>query len=299
MSTEHQTSVISKSRSVVKSFLPQLNTEAAGSYLLCFGSKESMAFDPFLAFFEYTFTHELPDHPHRGFETFTYILEGAQTYQDFVGNKGTIRAGDVQWLTIGRGMVHSDTPIGEGLNRGLQLLINLPSKDKMMEPRYQEVVGEEIKKAEKDGIEVRVLAGESMGVKTPVFTRTPTMFLDVIMKPGTEWHQSIPESWNSFVYILEGEGVFGSLKSSTDTAQHLLVLGPGDGLSVWNNSTETLRFLLIAGQPLHEPVVQNRSFVMNTEAEIQKASEDFQFHKNGFENARFWSSQPVSSLKKN
>ncbi|KAJ4959005.1 hypothetical protein NE237_026116 [Protea cynaroides] len=296
MSTEHQTSCISKSRSVIKSLLPELRTDAIGSYLVCIGSKELMGFDPFLAFFEFNFTNKLNDHHHRGFETFTYMLEGAQTYQDFVGNKGTIRAGDVQWLTIGRGIVHSDTPTGEGLNRGLQLSINLPSGDKMMEPRYQEVVGEEIKKAEKDGIEVKVLAGESMGVNTPVFTRTPTMFLDVIMKPGIEWHQSIPESWNSFVYILEGKGVFGSLKFSTDTAHPLLVLGPGDGLSVWNNSTETLRFVLFAGQPLHEPVVQTRSFVMNTKAEIQKASEDFRFHKNGFENARSWSSHPISRL---
>ncbi|KAJ4958157.1 hypothetical protein NE237_025268 [Protea cynaroides] len=259
MSTEHQTSGISKSRSVVKSLSPLLKTEAAGSYLLCIGSKELMSFDPFLLLLEFTLTHELTDHPHRGFETFTYMLEGAQTYQDFVGNKGTIRAGDVQWMTAGRGIVHSEDKIYSPCG-GLHLFINLSSEDKMMEPRFQEVVGEEIKKAEKDGIEVRVLAGESMGIKTPVFTRTPTMLLDVIMKPGTEWHQSI---------------------------------------SVWNNSTETLRFVLIAGQPLHEPVVQNRSFVMNTEAEIQKASEDFQFHKNGFENARPWSSQPISSLNRN
>ncbi|KAJ4958840.1 hypothetical protein NE237_025951 [Protea cynaroides] len=178
------------------------------------------------------------------------------------------------WMTAGRGIVHSKMAAGEGPNRGLQLLINLSSENKMIEPRYQDVVREELKRAEKDGIEVRVLTGESTGVESPVFARTPTMFLDVIMKPGAEWYQSIPESWNSFMYVLEGEGVFGYLKSSTDTAQHLLVLGPGDGLSVWNSSTEPLRFVLIAGQPLHEPVVQNGPFVMNPEAEIQKAFGD-------------------------
>ncbi|KAJ4957645.1 hypothetical protein NE237_024756 [Protea cynaroides] len=298
MSTEHQTSGISKHRLVVKKLLAQPKNEGKGAFVRrSIGSMELRRFDPFLLLDEFSVTPPagFPDHPHRGFETVTYMLEGAVTHQDFSGSKGTIRTGDVQWMTAGRGIIHSEMPAEGGPNRGLQLWINLSSEDKMIEPRYQDLLREEIKRAEKDGVEVRIIAGESMGVKSPVFTRTPAMYLDVIMKAGAEWHQSIPESWNSFVYVLEGEGVFGSLKSSTATAHHLLLLGPGDdGLSVWNNSTEPLRFVLIAGQPLHEPVVQYGPFVMNTQAEIQKTFEDYRFHRNGFEKAKYWRSQPVS-----
>ncbi|XP_043691835.1 pirin-like protein [Telopea speciosissima] len=300
MSTGHQTSGFSNYRLVARKFLAQPENEGEGAFVRrSLGSMELRRFDPFLLLDDFSITHPagFPDHPHRGFETVTYMLEGAVTHQDFAGHEGTIRTGDVQWMTAGRGIVHSEMPAGEGPNRGLQLWINLSSKDKIIEPRYQELLGEEIKRAEKDGVDVRIIAGESFGIKSPVFTRTPAMFLDVIMKPGAEWHQSIPESWNSFVYVLEGEGCFGSLKSSPATAHHLLLLGPGDGLSVWNKSAEPLRFVLIGGQPLNEPVVQYGPFVMNTQSEIQRTFEDYRLHRNGFEKARYWKSQPVSSSK--
>ncbi|XP_042515117.1 pirin-like protein [Macadamia integrifolia] len=298
MSTGHKTSGISIPRLVAKRFLAQPQNEGEGAFIRrSIGSMELRRFDPFLLLDDFSITPPagFPDHPHRGSETVTYMLEGAVTHQDFAGHEGTIRTGDVQWMTAGRGVVHSEMPAGEGPNRGLQLWINLSSKDKMIEPRYQELLGQEISRAEKDGVDVRVIAGESIGIKSPVFTRTPAMFLDVIMKPGAELHQSIPESWNSFVYVLEGEGFFGSLKSSPDTAHHLLLLGLGDGLSVWNKSAEPLRFILIGGQPLNEPVVQHGFFVMNSQAEIQKTFEDYRFHRNGFEKARYWRSQPQSS----
>ena len=130
-----------------------------------------------------------------------------------------------------------------------------------------------------------------MGVQSPVYTRTPAMFLDFTLKPRAQMHQSIPESWNSFVYILEGEGVFGIPNSSPVAAHHVLVLGPGDGLSVWNRSSKALRFVLIAGQPLNEPVVQYGPFVMNTQAEIDRTIEDYHYSKNGFEMAKYWRSQ--------
>lgn len=130
-----------------------------------------------------------PDHPHGGFETVTYMLQGAFTHQDFAGHKGTIRAGDVQWMTVGRGIIHSEMPAGEGLQTGLQLWINLSSKDKMVEPQYQELLSDDIKRVEIDGVEVKIIAGESMGVESPVYTRTPTMFLDFTLQPKTQVNQ--------------------------------------------------------------------------------------------------------------
>lgn len=163
--------------------------------------------------------------------------------------------------------------------------------DYRIEPKYQELKSEDINTVERDGVDVRIIAGESMGVRSPVYTRTPTMYLDFTLKPGAQAHQEIPESWNAFVYIIEGEGVFGNRGSSPATAHHALVLGPGDGFSVWNKSTKTLRFVLVGGQPLNQPVVQHGPFVMNTQAEIDQTIEDYHYCRNGFEKAKYWKSQ--------
>ena len=193
-------------------------------------------------------------------------------------------------MTAGRGIVHSEMPAGDGVQNGLQLWINLSSNDKMMEPRYQELQSKDISRAEKDGVEARIIAGEAFGVRSPVYTRTPTMYMDFTMRPGSELHQPIPEGWNAFVYIIDGEGVFGRERSAPVGAHHCLVLGPGDGLSVWNKSGAPLRFALVGGQPLGEPVVQHGPFVMNSRAEIQQAMEDYYYGKNGFERATHWTS---------
>ncbi|CAL4920089.1 unnamed protein product [Urochloa decumbens] len=292
----------------------------------CLRRHELRNLDPFLMLDEFSVSKPagFPDHPHRGFETVTYMLEvrsvastlllcftcravfssapascslkrllllqGAFTHQDFAGHKGTIRAGDVQWMTAGRGIVHSEMPAGDGVQKGLQLWINLSSKDKMIEPRYQELQSKDISRAEHGGVEARIIAGEAFGVRSPVFTRTPTMYIDFTMRPGSQLHQPIPEGWNAFVYIIDGEGVFGREKAAPVSAHHCIVLGPGDGLSVWNKSGAPLRFALVAGQPLGEPVVQHGPFVMNSRAEIQQAMEDYYYGKNGFERASQWSS---------
>ncbi|WOK97456.1 hypothetical protein Cni_G06164 [Canna indica] len=161
-----------------------------------------------------------------------------------------------------------------------------------MEPRYQELKSTEISRVEKDGVDVRIIAGEAFGVRSPVYTQTPTMYLDFTVKPGARVHQRIPESWNAFVYIVEGEGVFGGPDAAPATSHHALVLGDGDGISVWNRAAGPLRFVLIGGQPLEEPVVQYGPFVMNTQAEIRRAFEDYQYGRNGFERERHWKSKP-------
>ncbi|KAJ8774342.1 hypothetical protein K2173_011591 [Erythroxylum novogranatense] len=281
-------------RQATKKVLARLQHEGDGALVRRgIGRSELKSLDPFLMLDDFSVTPPagFPDHPHRGFETVTYMLQGGITHQDFAGHKGTIHAGDVQWMTAGRGIVHSEMPAGEGTQKGLQLWINLSSIDKMIEPRYQELLSEDIKYAEKDGAEVRIIAGESMGVKSPVYTRTPTMYLDFTLIPGAQVHQEIPDSWNAFVYIIEGAGIFGSSDSAPVSAHHVLVLGSGNGLSVWNTTAEALRFVLIAGQPLNEPVVQYGPFVMNTQAEISQTIEDYQHCKNGFEMAKYWRSR--------
>ncbi|KAJ6941290.1 hypothetical protein NC651_007159 [Populus alba x Populus x berolinensis] len=294
MSESDQSTGFSTPRLVTKKVLAKLQHEGEGAVVRrSIGRSELKFLDPFLMLDDFSVSPPagFPDHPHRGFETVTYMLQGGITHQDFAGHKGTIHTGDVQWMTAGRGIIHSEMPAGEGEQKGLQLWINLSSQDKMIEPGYQELLSDEIKTAEKDGVEVRIIAGKSMGVQSPVYTRTPTMYLDFTLKPRAQMNQSIPESWNGFVYIIEGEGVFGKPTSSPVTAHHVLVLGPGDGLSVWNRSSKPLRFVLIAGQPINEPVVQYGPFVMNTQAEIDQTIEDYHYSKNGFEMAKYWRSQ--------
>ncbi|KAL8238643.1 hypothetical protein R6Q59_015210 [Mikania micrantha] len=294
MTTPSEAVGFSAPRLVTKKVLAKSQSEGDGAVVRrSIGRPELKSLDPFLMLDEFSVSPPagFPDHPHRGFETVTYMLEGAFTHQDFVGHKGTIRAGDVQWMTAGRGIIHSEMPAGPGVQKGLQLWVNLSSKDKMVEPNYQELLSEDIKHVEKEGVKVKIIAGESMGVKSSVYTRTPTMYLDFTLSPGAQMHQPIPESWNSFAYVLEGEGVFGSMGSSPISAHHVLVLSQGDGLSVWNNGSEPLRFVLIGGLPINEPVVQYGPFVMNTKAEIEQALQDYHYSKNGFEMAKNWRSR--------
>ncbi|KAG4150157.1 hypothetical protein ERO13_D05G377700v2 [Gossypium hirsutum] len=276
---------LNEPRLVVRKFLAKPQYEGAGAIVRrSIGRFELRYFDPFLVLDEFS-----------GFETVTYMIQGSVTHEDFEGHKGTIGAGDLQWMTAGRGIVHSEMPSPHGTQKGLQLWVNLSSKYKMMEPKYQEISSKNIAETTKDGIKVRVIAGEALGTKSPIYTRTPTMYLDFTLDPGTHLQQPIPKPWNAFIYILEGEGVFGQSKSSA-SAHHLLLLGHGDGLEAWNKSTKLLRFILVGGEPLDEPLVQFGPFVMNTQEEIDQTIEDFENYTNGFEKARHWRSESGLSL---
>nr|XP_010929841.1 pirin-like protein [Elaeis guineensis] len=293
---DHETTPpFEKPRCVLKKVLAEPRHEGEGAIVRrSIGRTDLKNLDPFILLDEFFVSKPagFPDHPHRGFEAVTYMLQGAFSHQDFTGHKGTIKTGDLQWMTAGRGIIHSEMPAGEGVNHGLQLWINLSSQDKIIEPRYQELQSNDISRIEKDGVDVRIIAGEAFGVRSPVYTRTPTMYLDFTLKPGAQVHQRIPDSWNAFVYIIDGEGVFGNSNASTVTSYNALVLSLGDGLSVWNRSAKPLRFLLFGGQPLNEPVVQHGPFVMNTQDEIEQTIEDYHQCKNGFEKAKHWKSQP-------
>ncbi|KAF7044971.1 hypothetical protein CFC21_054128 [Triticum aestivum] len=280
-------------RKVVKKVLSLSQSEADGATVRrSIGRHEVPNLDPFLLLDEFSVSKSEMECSASSIScSVPFCLHhGAFTHQDFSGRKGTIRTGDVQWMTAGRGIVHSEMPASDGVQKGLQLWINLASKDKMIKPRYQELESKDISQAEKDGVKVRIIAGEAFGVRSPVYTRTPTMYMDFTMQPGSQLHQPIPKGWNAFVYIIKGEGVFGREAAASASAHHCLVLGTGDGLSVWNRSGARLRFMLAAGQPLNELVVQQGPFVMNSRAQIQKAMEDYYYGRNGFEKASQWSS---------
>ncbi|CAG5124493.1 unnamed protein product, partial [Candidula unifasciata] len=237
-------------------------------------------FDPFLLLDEFKGKAPagFPDHPHRGFETVTYMLCGETVHQDFMGHKGRYS---------------SRRPAEEA--QGLQLWVNLKRADKMIPPSYQELLDKDIPKGEKNGVKVKVIAGEAFGIKSPVYTRTPTTYLDFKMSAGSQLEQPVPKDWNAFVYILSGEAWFGPAGSEKlCKAQHTTVFNnDGEVVRAQNKGSEVCHFVLIAGQPIGEPVVQHGPFVMTTQEEIRQAFVDYRSGQNGFENALSWSSDAV------
>jgi hypothetical protein len=227
-----------------------------------------------------------PPHPHRGFETVTYLLTGEMQHRDSWGNHGILGPGDVQWMTAGSGLVHSELP-GESLVRdggrllGFQLWINLPRKDKMIPPRYQDTASARIPEvANADGsVRVKVIAGEAMGTRGVIETRIPVLYLHLMLKPGAEFATQVPKSENAFVYVVEGAARFGSTR--VETSQVALLDHGGDAVSVVNSGTDTLSALLIAGEPIGEPVARYGPFVMNSKEEVWRAVEDYREGKMG------------------
>jgi len=224
-----------------------------------------------------------PDHPHRGFETVTYMLEGAFEHEDSAGNRGRIAAGDVQWMTAGRGVVHSEMPTEAirkdgGRVHGFQVWVNLPARDKMIAPRYQEVPSAGIPEGTSaDGLaRVRVIAGEALGVRAVIDTHTPIVYQDWSLRPGAVVEQPIAEGQNAFVYVFEGSAEIGGDRTPLIDGQ-LGMLGPGGAvrLAVPAAATRGARLLLLAGQPLREPVARYGPFVMNTKTEIAQAFSDY------------------------
>ncbi|HEY1130853.1 MAG TPA: pirin family protein [Roseateles sp.] len=219
-----------------------------------------------------------PDHPHRGFETITYMLNGRMRHRDSAGHEGLISDGGVQWMTAGRGVIHSETPEqNEGRMAGFQLWLNLPAKDKLREPWYRDIAGAEVPEFEQDGVKVRVIAGESHGVAGAVQREhTAPLYLDLSLAPGARFEQPLPAGFNAFVYVFEGGLKFESGCLVPPGRMAILANTPGsDGVRLQSGDQAT-RALLIAGQPLNEPIAQYGPFVMNTEAELVQAVRDFQ-----------------------
>jgi redox-sensitive bicupin YhaK (pirin superfamily) len=231
-----------------------------------------------------------PDHPHRGFETVTYLLSGEMEHKDSRGHAGRLTAGDVQWMTAGAGVIHSEMPSREfaragGRMHGFQLWVNLPKRDKMINPRYQEIPNSQIPKATStDGlVKVSVIAGEAMGEKAAIETRTPIIYLHYRIEPGGVATQQVPAAYNAFAYVVEGEGLFGAERERVKDGQMVLFAQDNDEVRIENpaNAKATLEVLLIGGVPLNEPVARYGPFVMNTEGEIRQAIEDYQLGRMG------------------
>ena len=254
------------------------------------GGPELPDLDPFLLLDEFgtdraeDYIAGFPDHPHRGFETVTYMLDGRMRHRDNHGNEGLLVPGAVQWMTAGRGLVHSEMPEQEsGRMRGFQLWVNLPGRDKMCAPRYQEFAPGRIPVAHPAaGVEVRVVAGELPGadgqpVRGPIEQpATSPLYLDVLLDAGVSWEHRLPEGHNAFAYVFEGEAVVGAGEEArTVGTQELAVLGGGDLLRL-EAAGGAARVLLVAGRPLREPVARHGPFVMNTRQELMQAFVDFQ-----------------------
>lgn len=276
-------------RSIAKVFTPSKQPEGVGAEVRrIIGSNQVRNLDPFLMMdhFEVHKPNGFPDHPHRGFETVTYMLEGKCQHEDFRGHYGEIGPGGIQWMTAGRGILHAEMPSTDKME-GIQLWVNLKASDKMCEAAYQEKTSEEILKTTGNGVTVTIIAGESLGAKAETVTKTPAFFLDILMQTGSELVQQVNEGWNSFIYVISGKVRVGPTEISTNQAA---ILTKEEG-TVLFNSLENCRFIFLAGCPIGEKIVQHGPFVMNNENQIHEAMRDFQNGTNGFEGAHNWRSR--------
>ncbi|MGE5684595.1 MAG: pirin family protein [Nitrososphaerota archaeon] len=225
-----------------------------------------------------------PEHPHRGFVTVTYMLEGRFEHKDSQGNSGKLGPGDVQWMTAGSGLVHSEMPEKEfsktgGRLHGFQLWINLRKTDKWIKPDYQDVPSTRIPQVSTpDGkVSARVIAGNYLDAKAVINTLTPILYLHFTLQPGGQVVQSVPENYNALAYVIGGEGLFGKDKTAVGEKNLIVFENDGEIISIreLDDAKSPLDVLLIAGMPLNEPIVQYGPFVMNTREEIDKTLEDY------------------------
>ena len=236
-------------------------------------------YDPFLLLMEDKFEKGAFDvHPHRGMETVTFVIDGAINHYDSAsGDGGKLQAGDLQFMTAGRGVVHNEAPADGERVHTLQLWVNLPRKDKMTAPRYQNMRAEDMPIRQEDGAIIRVFSGSSGDIVSDTLNYVPVTFVEMVMESGASVSQDLPGSYNGFVFILEGSGTFGENKVVAHKGQALW-LGAADAtnMSYINvSANEKLRLVLFAGEPIMEPVVARGPFVMNTEEEIKQAYADY------------------------
>jgi quercetin 2,3-dioxygenase len=217
-----------------------------------------------------------PDHPHRGFETITYMLEGRMRHKDSAGNEGLLQNGGVQWMTAGRGVIHSEMPEQEeGRMEGFQLWLNLPGKDKLCEPWYRDIPAHELPVVKGEGVEVRILAGHSQGVAGAVQRdATAPLYLDIHLEPGAHFAQALPATHNAFVVVYRGALTVAGQRVERARMAILANSAGSDGVAL-QAGPQGARAILVAGQPLREPIAQYGPFVMNTREELMQAVDDF------------------------
>lgn len=272
---------MNNSRKIERIIEPQSVMEGAGVRLRrSISPRRTNEFDPFLLFDHFAFNDPkegpiqgFPMHPHRGIETVTYMLKGATHHRDSLGNAGLISAGDVQWMTSGRGILHEEMPRRDpdGEIFGFQLWVNLPADRKMAQPRYQEVKEKTIPVLENNGTRIRLVAGDIDGISGPVTEiAAAPLYMDVELAPKVEWSLPIPEGHTTIAYIFDGEGVFAN---EIVSAVKMIKFADGDHIQV-KTENNSVRFVLMTGAPFKEPIVPYGPFVMNSEQEIHQALED-------------------------
>lgn len=273
-------------RPVVRTVRGMPTSDGAGVKLTrVIGGPALSELDPFLLFDEFRsdqagdYIAGFPDHPHRGFETVTYMLAGRMRHRDNQGNSGLLTAGSVQWMTAGRGIVHSEMPEQEdGLMWGFQLWVNLPARDKMTAPRYQDIEPARVPTLQPaPGVTLRLLAGEYGGLSGPVsgIDATQPVYVDLHLEAGTRAELPLPATHNAFAYVYDGAATIGEAQQPTVRGE-LALLGSGDRLVAAAHGGQRARLVVIAGRPLGEPVARYGPFVMNTREEIMQAFADFQ-----------------------
>lgn len=271
-----------KLRKVTAEITPKLVMEGAGVLLYrSISPSQENPFDPFLLFDHFAFNDPtqgvnpgFPNHPHRGIETVTYILEGTVRHRDSLGNKGTIGAGEVQWMSAGSGIMHEEMPFSDesGNIHGFQLWVNLPAAQKMSKPDYQNISSDQLPESIFDGYTAKVIAGEFEGVVGPVrdITITPT-YIDVTLQPEKTFAYQLPETHTAAIYLLSGESEVCGKRFDKST---LLKLEDGDSIEVVAKGLVPSRFIMISGKRINEPIMPYGPFVMNTVEEIQQALHD-------------------------
>ena len=284
----------SRSRSISQIIKSETTQDGEGVTLnRSFPNNLLSEFDPFLLLDEIGPTDLIPgkqkgfpDHPHRGFETVTYLLEGKFEHKDSQGHTGIINSGDVQWMTAGSGVIHSELPEKEfskygGKLHGFQLWVNLPKSNKMMKPRYQEIPRSKIPTVttEDGNVIVKLIAGESLGSKAIIDTITPIMYMHFKLESGSSIVQPIPKEYNVFAYIIKGKGIVERNNNNKIIERGNLVIFDKYGKEVYIKAVEDskipLELLLIGGIPIREPIARYGPFVMNTQQEIYEAIEDY------------------------
>jgi redox-sensitive bicupin YhaK (pirin superfamily) len=294
-----------KSRSLDRTYLSVEQSEGYGARVRrSIGRPELRSFDPFLMLDEFRMnvtdqnsgTVGFPDHPHRGMQTVSFILPSSTAgfqHEDFIGNKGTLLAGSVQWMHAGKGILHSEMPFGRGVCHGLQLWVNLPNKERMTNPDYQELKPDQLPIVEKDGVTARIIAGKALDAEARIFTKTPMHYIHFQMKENTHLFHEIPVGWNAFIYSIRGLIRVGSQKSKRIRPHHTITLTSNEdenGIDIYTD-TKDAEFVLLAGQKINEPVYQHGPFVMGNREEIEQTFRDYQYGQNGFEGAARWKSK--------
>lgn len=284
---------------IVRRIVPAIRTTEGEGFVIRrpFPTQTLMQVDPFLLLdhfgpIDYApgEAKGAPNHPHRGFETVSYLLEGEFEHKDSMGNHGLIDAGGAQWMTAGAGVIHDEMPSQKirregGRVHGFQIWVNLPKRDKMMPPRYQDIPAAKIPVATSDDgkTKVRVVAGSSLGVSAVIETRTPIFYLHFTLQPGARHVQQVPSGYTALAYVISGELTAGENQTVARESDMAMFDDQGDEvvLRVAEAASGPAEFLLLGGEPLREPVARYGPFVMNTRQEIEQAFDDYRAGKLG------------------